>query len=74
MTKKIAISLPDELVDAVKRAVASGEAPSVSAFIADSIRARTGPDPLRQMIAEFEAEHGAFTDEERAWADEVLNS
>ena len=38
MTTKIAVSLPDELVEAARQAVEDGRAPSVSAFVAEALQ------------------------------------
>ncbi|SHJ91942.1 hypothetical protein SAMN05443637_10191 [Pseudonocardia thermophila] len=38
-TERVTVSLPTELLDAARRAVATGAAESVSAFVADAVRA-----------------------------------
>lgn len=72
MTVKIAVSLPDELVEQAKAAVAAGRAASVSAYVAEAMREKGRRRTLADWIAEQEAELGPITDEERAWADYVL--
>lgn len=72
MTTKIAITLPDEQVEAAKRAVAEGRAPSVSAYIAAALARKTADDELAEMLAEMKAEHGEPTAEDYAWAEQVL--
>ena len=42
MTTKIAVTLPDELVESARRAVAEKRAASVSAYVADALRAALG--------------------------------
>jgi len=40
MTKKLTISLPDELAAEAERAVAAGDAKSVSAYVASALQAQ----------------------------------
>jgi Arc/MetJ-type ribon-helix-helix transcriptional regulator len=73
-TAKIAISLPQDLVDAVKRRVAAGEAPSVSAYIAETLREKLDERTLDDMLAEIlEATGGPLTDEEKREIDAELS-
>ncbi|HEX5308294.1 MAG TPA: hypothetical protein VFW38_04365 [Solirubrobacteraceae bacterium] len=82
MTKfgKIAISLPAEQLDQVRAAVARGEADSVSGYISAALAATMPPapseqdDPLIELVAEMEAEHGPPSAEAYAWADEVMRA
>lgn len=69
---KIAITLPEEQVAAARRAVADGRAPSVSAYIAQSLARRDADEELSETLAEIYAEHGEPTAEERAWARKAL--
>lgn len=69
---KIAITLPAEQVAAARRAVADGRAPSVSAYIAQSLARRDADEELSETLAEIYAEHGEPTAEERAWARKAL--
>lgn len=72
MTKKITISLPDEQVEIARRAVASGRAASVSAYISDRLAL---PDPTEEMLRlldEMDEEHGPTTAEHEAWARRAL--
>ena len=55
---KIAISLPDHALARARRAVQSGEAASVSAFIARAIEQQTSREDLRDMLAGMLAETG----------------
>ncbi|MGH8884347.1 MAG: toxin-antitoxin system antitoxin subunit [Egibacteraceae bacterium] len=72
MTTKIAITLPDKQVQAAKRAVAEGRAPSVSAYIADALARKTADEELAEMLAEMKAEYGEPTPEDYSWAERVL--
>lgn len=72
MTTKIAVSLPDELVEAARRAVAEGRAASVSAFVADAMLQRQHGESLAALVADIIAEDGEPSAEDYAWADQVL--
>ena len=73
MTTKIAISLPDDLVEQARRAVASGGAPSMSAYIAEAMSERVRRERLADVLSEMLAESGGpMTTAERAAADRLL--
>lgn len=70
MTKKLAISLPDDVAEDVRAAVEHGEAPSVSAYIAEALRAYKAPQDYDEFLAEWERESGPVSPEVEAWVDE----
>jgi antitoxin ParD1/3/4 len=72
MTTKIAVSLPDALVDAARRAVAEGRAASVSAFIAEALEERDRYGGLAELLAEMAAEAGPPDERDREWARRAL--
>jgi Arc/MetJ-type ribon-helix-helix transcriptional regulator len=72
MTTKIAVSLPDHLVDAARAAVRDGQAPSVSAFVAAALSRHVRGGDLESLLDELEAEFGPVSPETLAWADSVL--
>lgn len=72
MTVKIAVSLPDHLVEDAKRAVETGVAPSVSAYVADALTQRGRVDTLAALLDEMDREHGKPSAADLAWADRVL--
>lgn len=67
---RITISLDQELVDAAARAVEDGRAESVSAWVNAALAERSAKERrlalMREMIEEYEAEHGEITREEVA--------
>jgi len=70
---KIAVSLPSDLVEGVRRAVAAGRAPSVSAYVAAALADRVRRDDLDVLLDEMLAETGGpLTDAEIRAADEAL--
>ncbi|WP_084960095.1 hypothetical protein [Thermoactinospora rubra] len=72
MTKKIGISLPDDLYAWLQASVEEGRADSVSGMIADTLAARRQREGLAELVADLKAEFGEPTPEEVAWADDVL--
>lgn len=71
MTSKIAISLPDELLEQARRAVAEGRASSVSSYIADSLSQRERRDSLTELLDDLDRELGPPGPDAQAWADDV---
>jgi antitoxin ParD1/3/4 len=72
MTKKIAVSLPDEQVAAARQAVAEGRAASVSAYVSEALARRSAEEELLALLAEDDERYGPPTAEHYAWAREVL--
>jgi len=64
---KVAVSLPGELLEAVKAAVAAGHAPNVSAYVADALEEKAKLDALDDLLDEMlEESGGPLTAAERA--------
>lgn len=72
MTKKIAVSLPDEVVANARNAVAMGRASSVSAYIAESVVRREREDSLASLLDDLDRELGEPSPGDYAWADKAL--
>ncbi len=72
MTMKIAVSLPDELVAAARRAVEQGRSASVSAFVAEAMDRRQREDGLLALLDELDDELGPPSPEDVAWAERAL--
>lgn len=72
MTKKIAISLPDEQVSAIHRAVSEGRAASVSGFISAAVARVEREHSLAQLLTELDRELGPVSPDDLAWADKEL--
>jgi len=62
--KKITISLDAQLADELSRD-AKDDGDSVSAWVARAIESQLRSHRLREMLDEYQAEFGAFTEEER---------
>jgi len=70
---KVAISLPKEVLARARAAVRRGDAPSLSAYIANALAEKTSEDDIMQMLSEMlEETGGQLTAEESRWADGVL--
>lgn len=70
---KIAVSLPVELVEQARRAVAEGRANSVSAYVADALEEKAKLDDLATLLEEMLAETGGpLSAKERKAADRAL--
>lgn len=70
---KIAITLPREQLAKVQRAVTSGEASSVSGYIALALAEKEQRESLRALVDDLKAEHGAPNKREVAWAKRALS-
>lgn len=72
-TAKIAVSLPVELVETARQAVAEGRARSVSSYVADALEAKVTLDDLASLLDEMLAESGGpLTPDELDAADRAL--
>jgi antitoxin ParD1/3/4 len=70
---KIAVSLPADLVERARRAVAEGRATSVSAYVAAALQEKAKLDDLASLLDEMLAETGGpLTARERKMADRAL--
>ncbi len=68
MTTKIAVSLPDDVVDDARAAVERGEAASVSAYVAAAMRSFARKDSLAAFLDDIDAELGPPSDKDLTWA------
>ena len=72
-TAKIAISLPKHVADGARRAVRSGRAASVSAYVAAALEEKVKLDDLSSLLTEMLSESGGpLTAAEREAADRLL--
>jgi Arc/MetJ-type ribon-helix-helix transcriptional regulator len=70
MTKKIAISLPDESLRKARAAVRRGRAPNVSNYIARLIEDASADETFEEMISAWLLESGASEEQIRAAEEE----
>jgi Arc/MetJ-type ribon-helix-helix transcriptional regulator len=72
-TQKIAVSLPKHVAEGARRAVRSGRAKSVSAYVADALEEKVKLDDLSLLLDEMlTASGGPLTPAERREADRAL--
>jgi Arc/MetJ-type ribon-helix-helix transcriptional regulator len=69
---KIAITLPPEQLERVRRAVSEGRASSVSAYISQALDQQDREESLADVLRDMTQKHGEPTSEDRAWAQDVL--
>jgi metal-responsive CopG/Arc/MetJ family transcriptional regulator len=69
---KIAISLDQELAQEIETAAQAESGGNVSAWMAEAARERLRTRIGRQLVAEYEAAHGAITADELAAAKRTL--
>ena len=72
MKRKIAVSVPEDLVVEAEQAVAAGRAPSVSAYVSDALRAKARNDRIIDVLDEMDRELGPPGKRAQAWARQVL--
>lgn len=76
VTQKVTVTLPVEQVDAVRRLVAAGKAPSVSGFVQHAVGVSlddvAGWGAI--LVEALSSTGGDLTADERRWADRVLQS
>lgn len=69
---KIAVSLPDEQVDAIRRAVRDGRAASVSGFISGAVARAEREHSLATVLDDLDRELGLPSADDFGWADKAL--
>ena len=75
-TKKVTVTLDEAHVDRIRALVDSGTAPSVSGFVQHAVGvALDDVAGWGALLAEaLRTTGGALSDEERAWADDILGT
>lgn len=65
--ERVTVSLESELASAIRLA-AEADAQNLSAWLADAARRRLATRGLREVVSDWESEHGAFSEDELARA------
>lgn len=65
-TRKVSLTLPEDLVQRAEQAVKDGRTRSVSAYIAEAAGSGEARTAVSEVIARWDAAHGEPTDAERA--------
>ncbi|HVV50613.1 MAG TPA: toxin-antitoxin system antitoxin subunit [Polyangia bacterium] len=69
---KVAITIPAEVLEAAKKEVAAGHAPSLSALVSDAVDEKVRRNELAALLDALDAKHGKPDRAARAWAKKVL--
>lgn len=69
-TKKITVTLPEDLLEEVRADI---DARGLSAYIAEAVRAQRDRDLLGELVDRLEQEHGPVTAEEAAASEAELH-
>jgi Arc/MetJ-type ribon-helix-helix transcriptional regulator len=72
MTRKIAISLPDDQLARVHREVRAGRADSVSGYIAKVLAEHEERESVRALLRDLIEQYGEPTAKDLKWADRAL--
>ncbi|CCA56812.1 hypothetical protein SVEN_3526 [Streptomyces venezuelae ATCC 10712] len=64
-TKKVTVTIPEDLLEEVRAEAAEH---GLSAYVAEALRLRRDRDRLRELVDWLEEEHGPVTDAERTSA------
>lgn len=70
--RKVAVTVPEQLMKIVEKEVAEGKAASISAFVTDALEEYTDGGSLGELLDEMDREFGKPTKETTAWARRVL--
>ncbi len=73
MNARITVSLPEDLVEAASAAVASGQAASVSAYVAGALREKADRESVAEVLAEWRVHAGPLPAEDEAWVQDALS-
>jgi antitoxin ParD1/3/4 len=70
--ERITVSLPGDLAEQARHAVDAGEAPSVSAYVAEALRARAAKQRSHEILEKIFDDVGEPGPEQYAWAKRIL--
>jgi hypothetical protein len=69
---KVAITIPAEVLEAAKKEVEAGHAPSLSALVSEAVDEKLRRNELAMLLDKLDAEHGPPGKSAKAWARKVL--
>ncbi|MBE1562927.1 toxin-antitoxin system antitoxin subunit [Nonomuraea africana] len=72
MTKKIGVSLPDDLYAWMQARVAEGKAESISGLITEVMASQRQLTELAALVADLKEEFGEPSPEDKAWAQAAI--
>lgn len=71
-TAKVALSIPEDVLDEARKEVAAGRSKSLSAFVSEALDEKLRRAELAAILDAMDAEHGKPTKADQAWARRVL--
>jgi Arc/MetJ-type ribon-helix-helix transcriptional regulator len=71
---KVALTLPQHLLDEAKKEVVTGRAKSLSALVSEALDEKLRRDALMEILDAMESRHGPSSKTAKAWAKRVLRS
>jgi Arc/MetJ-type ribon-helix-helix transcriptional regulator len=75
-TKKVTVTIPEDLLEAAIAQVEAGQAPSLSAYVSDALAKKVAADgegdPFLALLDEWDREVGPPSEEDFAWARRAL--
>ena len=69
---KVALSIPERILDEAKKEVATGRAKSLSAFVSEALDEKLRRDTLTEILDAMDSRHGPPSKAAKAWAKRVL--
>ena len=72
MKRKVAVSLPEDLVAQAASAVEAGRAASVSAYVSEAMAEKARRDRVIEVLEQFDRDLGPPSVKDEAWARRVL--
>lgn len=65
--------MPADVAQSAREAVAAGQSPSLSAFVAEAVHEKAKRETLREVLDDIRREIGPPDPEAQAWAKRVLD-
>jgi Arc/MetJ-type ribon-helix-helix transcriptional regulator len=72
LARKLAVTVPGDLVDLATREVKTGRAKSLSSFMTEAVREKLARDELKDILAQLNRDLGPPSRKEQAWAEKVI--
>lgn len=70
--QRVTITMPEEILDAIRKRVANGHASSVSAYMSELAEQAVRRDSFLRLLDEIDAEEGPPSEEAQRWARDLF--
>lgn len=70
--QRVTITMPDDVLEEVRRRVADGRARNVSSYISSLVEESVRTDGLLELLDELDAEEGPPSEEAQRWGRELF--